>query len=338
MLAVRVAGVWLRAIGAWSDLTMSHAWPHGSDQLTWTMRTGLRHPALTRGALVECYDGGVRVWLGRLGQPGASGELAATGLWNEASGVLAVNGSGAATNVVDTAIDAALPAGRGAVSWTRPASLSATSWGTAAEPMTLLDLIDKRMAGLGLRWYVDVNGAVRSATDPTTPAYYVPQAAAAYGLTLVDDSYYSHLTGTYLVSTPPDVFATVTVGDTAAATRWGRREAMVDLTPMGVISSGTATTEITNRLAQSGARLGFGESLNLGHGQITTPGGTAVSLATPRAGEMVRLMGVTSATGLPYTDIVIGRSSYKDGDATVQLSPVDLAARNLSDVLTVAAA
>jgi hypothetical protein len=337
MLHPRIGGTWLRAIGGWSDLTMSHAWPHGSDQLSLTMSAGTSHPALVRGALVQCYDGGVCVWCGRLGQPGENGSVSAVGLWDEANSVYALDGSGNATNVPDTAIDAAIA--RGAVTWTRPASLSAASWGTAGEPMLLVELLDKAMAGLNLRWWVDATGVVQAAADTTTPAYYVPSAAAAYGPTLVDDNYFSHLIGRYLVSTGPDVYATVTAGDTAAAARWGRREAPVDLTPMGVISGATALLQVQRRLLLTGARLGFGESLNLGYGQITTPGGTPVALTMPRAGEMVRLLGVRNpATAAPYYDIVIGRSSYKDGDATVQLSPVELSARNLSDVLQVAVA
>ena len=126
--------------------------------------------------------------------------------------------------------------------------------------------------------------------------------------------------------------STVSVGS-------GNREATVDLTPMGVISAPTATAQLQSRLDQSGARMGFARSLNLGHGQITTVGGSPVALTMPRAGEMVRLQGVRNpTTGAPYYDIVIGRSTYQDGGATVQLAPVELSPRNLSDVLQVAVA
>lgn len=334
MLAARVGGTWLRTIGPYTDLTMSHVWPHGSEQLSWRMSPTFRHSLLERGGLlVEGFDTGQRIWRGRLAQPATDGQFTASGSWSEAAGVLAIDGSGNATNVPDTAIDAAIS--RGAVSWTRPASVSSAAWGTASEPMRLVDLLDQAMAGLGIRWYVNADGEARALADPTTPAFVIPQVATGQGLTLADDDYYSHLTGTYLAAGP--VFVTVTVGDAAAATRWGRREALVDLTDMGVITAPTATAQLNARLALTGARLQFAESLQVGYGQITTTGGTPVALSTPRAGQMVRLVGVTDNSrpggNLPYTDIVIGRSAYTDGEATATLSPVNLASRNLEELL-----
>lgn len=327
MLNVRVDNVWLRFIGGYSDLTMSHTWPGGSESLTWTMNYGTQHPALTAGATVECFDGGIPAWLGKLSQPGENGELSATGLSHAADNVYALDGSDNASNTPDDAIDAAIA--RGAIPWIRPASLSAVAWGTPDKPMLLPELLDKSMAGLGLRWWVDEFGAVRAGADPTEPTFYVPRAAAGYGLTLVDDTYYTRLIGSYTSSTGP---ATETVGS-------GSREATVDLTPMGEITALEAVAQLQSRLDQSGARYGFAESLNLGYGQLTTPGGTLVPLSMPRAGQMIRLEGVRNPdTGASFYDIVVGRSVYKDGDATVQLSPVGLAARNLTDVLQVAVA
>lgn len=343
-IQVRVGGIWLRSIGPFADVTMSHVWPYGSEQLTWRMAPTSRFPTLERGgARVEAFVGGVRRWWGKLSEPAADGQYAAKGAWAEASGAYALDGSGNATNTPDTAIDAAIA--RGALTWTRPSSLSAVAWGTAAEPMRLLELLDQSMAGLGKRWWVDEDGAVRSGNDPTAAAYVVPRVAAGQGLTLAEDDYYSHLVGAYYSAGP--VFATVTVGDTNASSRWGYREAQVDLTDMGVITAPTATTQVTNRLALTGARLGFAESLQLGHGQVTTLGGTSVALAdlvaaTKAGGLMIRLMGITNnsrpAGSTPYTDIVIGRSVYTDGDATATLSPVDLVARNLEEVLVQGAA
>lgn len=334
MRTVRVGGVWLHSMkgSGYADLTWQHTWPHGSDELTWRMRPGFEHPALTAGKLVELFDGGIRIWRGLHTEPASDGEFAAKGSWAEASGVLALDGSGNATNIPDTAIDQAIS--RGAVSWTRPVSLSAASWGTAAEPMRLFDLLDQAMDGLGLRWYVDADGAVRAAADPTTLSWYVPHAVAGRSLTLAEDAYYSHLVGSYFSAGP--VWATVTVGDAAAAARWGRKEALVDLTPMGVIVAGTATTELNNRLALSGARMGFAEDLVLGAGQLTTAGGRSVALSMAQAGQMVRLMGVTDRTRVaasPVTDVVIAKSRYVDGAPTVQLTPMGKAPRTIEEVL-----
>lgn len=348
MLSVRVAGVWLRSIGPHSPVAYSHVWPHGSELASWTMVPGTKHPALSARALVEVFDGGIRVWRGFLNEPGTSGEFTASGDYLRLSGILALDGAGtSASNTPDTAFDSAATRGAfteaGVVRLTRPASLSTASWGTASEPMDLLQLIDEALAGLGLRWYVDADGAVRTASDPTTPKYYVPQAAAGYGLALADDAYFSHLVGYYVSALDVNGNDVISVRPPiGATTRWGRKEGVVDLTAMRVISAATADTQVTNRLALVGPRMGFAESLNLGYGQLTTPGGTPVALTMPRAGEMVRLVGVADQTwptgDKPYTDIVIGRSSYREGDATVQLDPVNLALRDFASIMKVAVA
>jgi hypothetical protein len=337
MLSVRVDGIWLRAIGPHTDIAQTFAWPHGLEQVTWRMAPTFRAPLLERGGrVIELFDGGVRRGIARLAEPSADGEFSATGIWSQAAGMLALDSSGNATVSTNTAITQGIA--KGALTWTLPAGTTDLVYGstsTANDAMKLLDLIDQATKNAGQRWYIDGDGAFRLAADPTTPAYVIPQAAAGRGLTLAEDDYYSHLVGTYLATGP--VYATVTVGDTYASTRWGYREARVDLTDMGIITAGTATTALNNRLALTGARLQFAESLTVGHGEITTPGGTPVSLSTPRAGEMVRLMGVAdnSRPGgtLPYTDIVIGRSTYTDGAPTATLAPVNLAARNLEEVL-----
>jgi hypothetical protein len=158
MRAVRIGGTrWLTQIGAWTDLRYTHEWPRGCSEASWRMTPDIFHPSLVSGALVEIFDTGVRIWRGRLNEPPSDGGFSANGSWAEASDLLAVDGSGNATKVPDTAIDAAIS--RGAVSWTRPASLSSASWGTAAvaseAPMKLLDLLDNAMQALGQRWWVD---------------------------------------------------------------------------------------------------------------------------------------------------------------------------------------
>lgn len=339
MLSIRIGGTWLRAIGPFADVTHIHAWPHGFDQATWRMPPTLRHPTLDRGgAIVEAFVGGIRRGIGRLAEPAADGQYVANGAWSEAAGVYAVDAGGDATVSTNEAIQAAID--RGALTWTLPPDTAEIVWGEPTQPLKLLQLLDEATKGAGMRWWIDADGAFRITADPTEPSYVVPQVAAGRGLTLAEDDYYSHLVGTYLGAGP--VFATVTVGDDDAAARWGYREAPVDLTDMGLIDSTIATSELTGRLELTGARLQFAQQLQAGFGQITTPGGTPVSLASPRAGQMVRLMGITDqsrpAGNRPYTDIVIGRSTYTDGAPTLSLAPVGLAARNLEDILVRGAA
>lgn len=343
MRTVRIGGVWLQSIGAYSELTTSHVYPRGCEELSFRMDRHVSHPVLSQGgALVEGFEGGERIWRGRLTEPGGDGVYRANGSWAEASGLLALDGSGAPTNTVDDAIDAAIA--DGSVSWTRPTSISSTSWGTVGEPMNLLDLLDEVAASQGKRWWVDPDGVVRTGFDPTSPSYVIPHAAIGRPLTPASDFYFSHLSGQYISSYIADgpIYATATVGSDAAAARWGRKDRWLTLHRMGVITLLTATNELTNRFALNGARLDYADDLEVGRGEITNLGGTAVPLTMPVAcsrtgGMSVRLMGVTDRTRpveVPYSDIVIGRSIYADGSPTVRLSPLNKAARDLDEVLT----
>lgn len=336
-LTVRLGGTtWLQQVGGYTDVAMSHAWPHGSEELSWTMDLTTFHPLLAKGGTrVEGFAGGVRRFLGRLSEPAADGHYSANGSWSEAAGVYALDSGGDATIQPDEAIDQAIA--RGAVSWSKPVSLSSSDWagGTTDEPMRLTDLLDGWAEGAGLRWYVDANGVVGAAADPTTPKWVVPSVFAGRGLTLADDDYYSHLIIKYFTTGP--AFKTVTVGDSAAAAEFGYREAIVDLTPLGVLADLDAAGQASSRLALSGARLGFAENLTLGRGQITTLGGTPCDLVDPTAGDMVRLMGVQDRTrvggSVSYLDLVIGRSQYAEGSPTVLLTPVGKARRDLTEIL-----
>lgn len=357
MRNIRVGGFWLKQVGGWADLRYTHEYPRGCSEASWTMEPDTRHQSLYSGALVEIFDGGQRIWRGRLNEPPSDGQFSANGSWSEASDVLALDGSGNATKVCDTAIDAAIA--RGAISWTRPASINSSNWGVPATsadaPMKLLDLLDQSLAGNNRRWWIDPDGNIQTAAEVLDrPVLRVPHAAAGRGLTLADDNYYSHLTGRYFTASA--TYGTITVGNSSAATKWRRKEAWVDLSPMGVIVSAQATTELTQRLNLTGARMGFAENLNLGYGEITTLGGVPVPLSVVRAtgrphewpfvasngfpsgGLVIRLVGVwdrSRVTEMPYTDIMVAKTEYTEGSSTVLLVPQGKAPRDLTEILSV---
>jgi len=175
--------------------------------------------------------------------------------------------------------------------------------------------------------------------DANAPLLWqVPAAVAGKGLALAEDDFATYLIGRYLST--PETVSTITQGDPAAMALWGRKEVIVDLTPMGVITSSFALDQLNGRMALSAARLRFSEGLDLAHGQITTMGGAPAVLSQIRAGHRLRLQGVADKTRAnsfaAYTDIVIGRVRYTDGSGRIAIDPVDLAARNLADVLKVA--
>jgi hypothetical protein len=339
MLHPRIDGVWMQRIAPFGGVSLVDSWPHGSESATWETEPGTTHPALRANAPVEIYDGGLVVWRGRLDEPDLDGTLSARGLWTYAQDVLALDSAGNATRIPDVAIDAAIA--RGALpGWQRRTSLSAVAWGSTTNDtgdMTLADLLDRWAAGAGKRWAVNAEGVVYAAADATAPSWHVPGAAAGRGLSLAEDDFVTHLVGRYLSAA--NVVSTYTVGDEAAAERWGRKEEIVDLTPMGVIGPVTAQAQVEGMMNLVGGRLHFAEGIELTPAQITTPGGGPAALTQIRAGQVVRLFGVADrrrpTAFAAHTDFVIGKVSLTESARTVTLTPVDAAARTISEILKI---
>lgn len=334
MLSVKVAGSWLSTIGGYGPVTVEFG-EHGSEAASWDMSPTLRHPALRGNKFVEVFDGGMRIWVGTLLEPGSDGAYAAQGIWHQAEGVPTLASGGAMTTVPDQAIFGA--ASRGEISWNYAGSFSSTAWASANGEIDLAQLLSGVAAEAGLRWSVSPSLVVSMSADPTAPRWKVPHAVAGRGLTPAEDEFASHLVGTYLVSA--GVSATETVGSADAAAAFGRRSVPVDLTPLGFISSARANSILTGMFLRAGARMGWAEGLDLAEGQITTLGSPPAALAQVQAGQMVRLAGTvdTSRAGrVPsFTDIVIAKSRYTEGSGRISLEPYGYAPRTLRDVLDV---
>ncbi len=332
MLTAWIGNVRLAEIGAFGPITVEYGL-HGSEAASWEMSPTLRHPMLRANSLVRVYDGGFRIWVGTLIQPGTDGQYAAKGIWHQAEDAPALNVAGAMSTIPNDIIAGA--GARGDISWGYATSIGTTAWSTANGELSLAQVLSGVAAEAGMRWVVSPELVITMQADPTTPKWHVPHAVAGRGLTPAEDEFATHLVGTYLVSA--GVFATETVGSAAAATVFGRRAVPVDLVSLGFINAARANSILTGMFLRAGARMGWAEGLDLAHGQITTPGGTAAALRQVQSLQMVRLAGTIDTSrpnAMPAsTDLVIATSSYTDGSGRIQLTPVGYAPRNLRDVL-----
>lgn len=338
MLSVRVGSTWLDQLGAPSQVRMTHGYPYGPLAASWVMdRRLVGHPALLPGQQVRLYAAGVPVWRGRLSEPSPEGAFAAEGPWREADQAPALDGSGDSTTNPVTAIDAAIAAGD--VTWTGRVSGSWTdaslSEDDTATSMTLLELLTAAAAKSGRRWWINLDGTVETGVDPTVPTLQVRDDVTR-GLSLAEDDFYTHLTARFLDSTT-SAFAAVSVGDADAAALWGRRRGVMDLDEMGPLTSAQATSIAAGKLALVGARMGWSDTLTLSAGQVLTTTGVAVPLHAVTARQVLRLPGVYDRSR-PHvmaasTDVVIGESTWSAEEATVQVKPLGLAARNLGDMV-----
>lgn len=338
MLSAKINGQWLSTIGAYSPITVEYG-PHGSEAASWEMNADLRHTYLRGNVAVDIYDGGICIWSGTLIEPSSDGKYRAKGAWHDAEGLYPMDGSGNLTTNIDLALFHSIIT-RAELNWTQLASISNVEWASSATTdMTLADLFDRYAAENALRWWVTPQRAIAFGADPTTPLWLVPHAVAGRGLTPAEDEFYTHLRGRYLDA--GGVYRTTEIGSADAAAVFGRRVQLIDLSELGNTTSTRANSVLTGMLLKSGARMGWGEGLELAHGQITTTGGTAAALNQITSLQMVRLAGTVDASRpyifRGYTDIVLDTVRYTDGAQTISLTPMGYAPRTLGDALVEAA-
>lgn len=333
-------GEHLSLVGQWGDVVRRDRAEGGCWELTWHMELppGFHHRALRRGSRVDLRMAGTPIFTGEMAEPDRSeGLFVARGLSRLAEGYLALKADGTTTSVPNTAIDQAIATG---LPWKRPANISATAVtaGDTTEGVNYLHtLLDAHSDANGSRWGVDAHGIVYDRRDSaiTSPRWYCTPGSAYLGIS--DEDYASHLIGRYRVSTTS--YATTTVGNTATANRWGYRAVPVDLTARGVLSTAAAQEHLTNLLAKVGPRPGWANGIEVARNELTSAGGVAANFGTVRGGQKVRLFGVfdENLQPIPYIDFVIGELVHGVGADTIQLNPVGMAERSLSDVIASAA-
>lgn len=338
MLSAKVGGKWLGTIGAHGPITVEYG-RHGSELASWEMSTTIQHPLLRGNVPVEIYDGGIRIWSGTMIEPNDAGEFSARGIWYQAAGLYPVDYLGNLTTNIDAALYGSIIQRPELPGWSQPVSINNAEWASSTNAdMRLTDLFDNFANENALEWWVTPDKAILFGVAPTTPSWVVPHAVAGQGLVPSEDEFFTHLIGRYLDAAGD--YQTVTVGSAEAEAVFGRRSKMVDLTDLSNTDATRASNVLTGMLLKSGARMGWGEGLELGYGQIVTPGGTAAPLNQITSLQMVRLAGVVDASKpyifRTYCDIVLESVRYTDGERSISLKPIGYAPRNFEDNLRAA--
>lgn len=338
MARVRVGGTWLHGYTRVADLRWRHGADGGCVEASWQIGrrpSFIESSVLVRGARVEIFAGFQRVWVGVLAEGGGrSGQCVASGLLAEAQRYEALDGVGAPTDDVSTAITTAVNDGWPAV------FLGSTPTNTvpSEKPQRLHEIINLAGTANSQRATVRADGILRWESDPTTPFYVVLPGIGALGRT--DEEYATRVSVRYVASvsgTPPvaDAFDRAVAVDSFAESIHGRSTVYVDVTDRGLLTATEAGWIADGILAKFGARLGFGESVTLAAGQIRDVGGSQVSLASIEAGRMVRFLGVRTPAyaNTASFDVVIGSTDYTDGSGQITLAPIGTTPRNLADVI-----
>jgi len=330
MLHPRIGKFWAGDIGGFGEVSYSENFLHGCESAQWSMAPRTRHSALIPGARVILYEGTLPVWSGYLDQPGRDGTMAAHGGNMDGQGVLAVDGSGVPTSNPQVANAAAIA--RGAVPWTGTHGWAAAV-GAADPTLTLSALFDRTTEAWAYFWGIDHTGAMLSQYAPTTPLWAVTWAEDLWSVS--NDDYVTHLNVYYMSGAGTFVsYVYTTTEAAAAAVRWGRKEAVLDLTSYGIITLGTANDLADSTLKQTGPRMVLAESLTLQPGQLRTIGDQEAGWNGVHAGQMVRLWGVPDRSKVAmalHTDFVIGH--LQRDQSTLTLTPQGAPPTNVREVI-----
>lgn len=302
----------------------SHVWPGGSANASWEA-TDMPQALTRRGLLVELMFGGECIWSGPQTDAGN-----AVGLWTVGVDYAALDGSGDATTVPDTAVDQAIERG---LPWLRRDSISTdpVDLDVSQGPATIGALLDAYADAETKRWGVDPNGYVYAVADPTDPSAVIlplDQPLAPGG-----EDFATALIGRYYNGT--DYVTTSPVTDATSVLLNGYHEATVDLTGRGTLTGTKATNLLKALLALGKSQPSWASSVTLGYDDILSPGGVPVALESVRAGQVVRVLGFTADAqvlgGSTYVDVLIGQSDMDDGGLV--LTPFGAPARSLVDML-----
>lgn len=325
---VLVNGRWLSSLGYWGDLKITHRWPYGCWEATWRMaiKPYQRFADVVAGKPVQIRLASGNIWAGDLAEPDwDTGNMRAVGAARQGETSLCLTSLGETTSTPDTAVDQAIA--RGAVTWVRRNSLSATAFApndTTAQLNYLTALMDAWSTAQNMRWGVGPQREIYAAADPTTPSIHIRPGSGVLGVT--EEQLAARVFGRYQ-SSSSGALSTVSVGA-------GIPEVGVSLLKYGLIDATAATNIITGIRNQLQARTGWTNGVTVTADMVTTPGGQRLGLDQVVASKMARLLGLRDERGgSASTDIVLGETIWDVPAGTVVCNPVGLTDRSLSGVV-----
>lgn len=315
------------------SITIEDQWPYGCWELDFaldTSTTRARPRQLVAGAPVQAKLGPIVLWSGYLTEPNwADGTFVAQGWVREGETIPCLTSSGLTTTIPNTAIDNAIA--RGWVHWRRTSSISAVAY-SADDTTTSTDgtdgfnaitaLMDAYTLEAGNRWAVGADQRVYVAPDPTTPMWDIAPDVQALGVAM------DKLAGTINARWADSAgnAHTSIVGNTTPVV-------MVDFRGKGALTSARVTALCQGILTAGAATTGWTNGITITKQQISR-NGVHPHLALVKAGHMGRLLGQRDPRGLDAsTKVVLGNSKLDVAAGTLDLAPVDLAARDLSAIV-----
>lgn len=343
MAEVKVNGEWLHSRGNVSRIAWSSRWgsgPCGPDQASCLFAVDPDHDtsSLRIGSSLEVHESGTLVFGGVIDEVSRDfpRQVQALGWARRAEDFEALSGGVPTSNPRD-AVTGAVARG---LPWSNATAFDNTAIGSSGDGVRRLDALLTEWADkVGKRWGVNANAAAFTATEPTAVSYFLDASGIDIGV--ASDGLYTRIQARHVATLDadgnPDTYGTVTATDSAAEALYGTREFSLDLTNLGLISSGTATTYADAQLAL-GLRPRWLQRVVVTEGRLLSPGGLPAHLPSVKAGEVVRLFNVPNNVGgsrfSAALDVVLGEVSYDTSQPTqITLAPTNLAIRTLADAI-----
>lgn len=338
MPEVRLDGVWLGSIGHVSDVAWSSRWgtgPSGPFEASCAVAIEPSNDTtlLRLNRTMEVWrDNGTLAFSGPVVEVGRGypRTLHAKG-WSR---LAADFDSDSLT--VSTAVTNAIARG---LRWTNNA-FPATVLGDGINDVPpRLDVLLNQWADMtGNRWGANELRQSFVATDPTAVRWFLDAAdldisVAADGLfTAVRARYVSAVAGT---PSEPTAWGVQTATSAVGSGLYGAIEYPMDLTPLGLITSGTALSYATQQLAQL-TRPQWLSSAAVTSRQLLNPNGHRADLQAVEAGQVVKLFNVPNRLGGLSDDVdltvVLGEVSHGANPDEITIAPLTRAVSNLADL------
>lgn len=343
---VRVDGIWLDTQVAVGAIERTSSWTTDGASGDSRATVALECPRTWEGALVHPGKAmhvysvtGLLLWGGVTNEPDrtdAGITLVAKGFGQILADYEAVTSSGNPSSIPNVVVDAAIS--RGAPFRRDGVNLGTASLATVEDTgiESVLTILTRAAISQGKRVHVDSTGAITYQADPTTPEWVLIPGHGHMGT--ADETYLTTLYGKYR-NTAGDTSYVQAHNEAAGIKFGGRRERDVDLTAMGTLTATVAQDYLNGRLKLVGGRMGWTETVALSTVNLRHMSGSGASPRWVRAGQMLRIPGVTDARSQPTTrasiDVVLSEVTVADsGRPTGTAAPIGFAPRDLDALLS----
>lgn len=321
----------------WMDAAAGATWTHlargGPDEATWSQvgTTTLRLPV---GEWAELWDGGTLKWWGKVGEQSdhTAGTWHGVGLSRTLDKTPAIHSDSdmRPTSILTPILTRLATAG--VITGSEGPEISA--WAgvhVVDQPLgtTVGEVLDRAMADVGGRWWVDEHRRVRwELLDDIPVSAWVRLREVRWGITTQE-----YVNAVYVAYRNADATVYAVVRDTSpdtaiVADRWGT----LDLTGRGNLTPEQAENAARKRLT----RPALTDAMTLSSVNTTTPGQVPLPGRCLIAGQKVRVWataGMDSVAG-PWHDTILQATRHTAATSTIEADPDGRPARGIHAMAT----